>query len=1314
MDDGGTTDDDSASVASADAAGSVMTAPPVPDEPSEAMLTAPTDPHSGTAADRRVTGMAASGSDRADGTERRGSAGSKGAAVVSDSEVAAQPAGSLAAVSGVINADAARWPVERAGAAVAAAGGTGRLSQAARDALTTAVQRLSVLDVDATRRQSTMPRDGAAAAPAAASSAGPVDAPHGSSALLDVTRLRLLRRLARHRRLAGMSLGQSGAVSDDDTVPRARRLRLLGARRRRKQRDRAAARRGVRRLSGAQGEAAVASALATAEDEDDEEDEGVEVDIDARRAAYASGAVARRRRARGSMRARGGGRSAVRPGAAANAGDDDDDDDEEDDDDDVRGVVDAVMDGLGGAEDARHGRRVGSFHVSPSGGRRAVGPAPARRWHHLTPLADVPLAVGSAQLPGVLPGVLTATADAAPPSGPAEPEPCVARVQEARDGDAASLFDFLAAQGHAQRPSAPAPEHDRRLPASRRPPLLRGATPVDGAAARPSAAPPAPRPSASAGTLATRTDSSSSLAGAAHRGSAAHFYAGSSAPGSRGTLLGLDVLDLREGAAVRSRFPLLVAPPAAPLDRRASVSLLQLGAAPRADDSHRLRIRPVRLLASFSGPSALARAWPTLAPAALASPPDPRVRAVVDRAWPTLCGSDYTAAHRHVIRGQSLSAEHLADPRLRFLVALRLDRRSAGPAASVAVGILTGWAAAAPYLLHAELAARSRAADRSGRASPASDAASASASPAPGGTDPGQDTAFVVGPSGGCFSPTLAPSGGSSPSLSPLLSSTPQHPTTFTPDHPPISYAQAASADASPSEGSAAGRPSPGVPPPSPSLFGSLLGVFGSAAATSTSRGAPVTAAPSPAAPAIRVVVSGQSGAPPPASAASASAASASPSSSSVSAMPSPRHAASTHSPASDSGAARPADAGMPPLSLAAEPSSPTASVGAVSSSSSRADAASGGRPPLAPAGSADEEPREEALLRPSPDELELMGLRSGSNKLEFVVPSTGARVECSLFLWRPSDKVVISDVDGTITKSDAMGHLMYWVGADWTQVGVASLFQNIHRNGYKIVYLTSRAIGQVGSTKQYLTGISQPGKAAAAEASSAPAAAASKLPPGPVITSPDRLVDAFTREVILRRPEEFKKRALGDIGALFPRGVTPFYAGFGNRSTDQVSYDAVGVPRERIFIINPSGDISKDGHILFRTYREMNVIVDSVFPAIGTAAEDATDGAAANPARGPSPALSAGWAARPPSPMSLAEPGPADHHSPATAPGSPSYGPSRGPAVGSMPSTRRLGKPTFTDPAFSDASWWPSDSRRRVLVDTAPSDKRTGKPPRM
>ena len=60
-----------------------------------------------------------------------------------------------------------------------------------------------------------------------------------------------------------------------------------------------------------------------------------------------------------------------------------------------------------------------------------------------------------------------------------------------------------------------------------------------------------------------------------------------------------------------------------------------------------------------------------------------------------------------------------------------------------------------------------------------------------------------------------------------------------------------------------------------------------------------------------------------------------------------------------------------------------------------------------------------------------------------------------------------------------------------------------------------------------------------------------------------------------MRKPEEFKIACLRDIKRLFGNDTaSPFYAGFGNRITDALSYRSVDVPRSRIFSIDPAGEI--------------------------------------------------------------------------------------------------------------------------------------------
>lgn len=192
--------------------------------------------------------------------------------------------------------------------------------------------------------------------------------------------------------------------------------------------------------------------------------------------------------------------------------------------------------------------------------------------------------------------------------------------------------------------------------------------------------------------------------------------------------------------------------------------------------------------------------------------------------------------------------------------------------------------------------------------------------------------------------------------------------------------------------------------------------------------------------------------------------------------------------------------------------------------------------------------------------------MKDGVN--EIVFEAGGYLVDCRLYLWQPTTKIVISDIDGTITKSDKLGHLYTFVGKDWTHAGVASLYKQLTGNGYEILYLSSRAIGMAGQTRKYLDGIRQDGGVT--------------LPQGPVIMSPDRLFQSLHREVVIHRPQDFKIRALSDVHRLFMAAsplpnYTPFYAGFGNRGTDSISYKSVGVPEGKIFIINPQSEITSE-----------------------------------------------------------------------------------------------------------------------------------------
>lgn len=142
--------------------------------------------------------------------------------------------------------------------------------------------------------------------------------------------------------------------------------------------------------------------------------------------------------------------------------------------------------------------------------------------------------------------------------------------------------------------------------------------------------------------------------------------------------------------------------------------------------------------------------------------------------------------------------------------------------------------------------------------------------------------------------------------------------------------------------------------------------------------------------------------------------------------------------------------------------------------------------------------------LRLSSEQVTSLSLQQGANEAVFSVTTAyqgTTKCQCQIYYWRYDDKIVISDIDGTITKSDVLGHVLPYLGRDWAQSGVANLFTKINDNGYKFVYLSARAIGQAGTTREYLKSVRQGDLC---------------LPDGPLLLSPTSLISAFHRQVLV------------------------------------------------------------------------------------------------------------------------------------------------------------------------------------------------------
>ncbi|KAG9348001.1 hypothetical protein JZ751_004020 [Albula glossodonta] len=174
--------------------------------------------------------------------------------------------------------------------------------------------------------------------------------------------------------------------------------------------------------------------------------------------------------------------------------------------------------------------------------------------------------------------------------------------------------------------------------------------------------------------------------------------------------------------------------------------------------------------------------------------------------------------------------------------------------------------------------------------------------------------------------------------------------------------------------------------------------------------------------------------------------------------------------------------------------------------------------------------------------------LKEGPNDVTFSITTQyqgTCRCEGTIYLWNWDDKVIISDIDGTITK-----------------------------NGYKFLYCSARAIGMADMTRGYLHWVNDRGTI---------------LPRGPLML-----------EVIEKKPEVFKIECLTDIKNLFLPNQQPFYAAFGNRPNDVFAYKQVGVPDCRIFTVNPKGELIQEQTKGNKSsYSRLSELVEHVFPLL-------------------------------------------------------------------------------------------------------------------
>lgn len=189
-------------------------------------------------------------------------------------------------------------------------------------------------------------------------------------------------------------------------------------------------------------------------------------------------------------------------------------------------------------------------------------------------------------------------------------------------------------------------------------------------------------------------------------------------------------------------------------------------------------------------------------------------------------------------------------------------------------------------------------------------------------------------------------------------------------------------------------------------------------------------------------------------------------------------------------------------------------------------------------------------------------------------------RSEC--FLWSEDSKIVVIDVEGAITVNKK-GNSSVWASlfgsntaGPAVHAGVTQLLNSIYENGYKILYIAQHAI----STKEQLEKISFYSSSAAVTGANSSVSSSSasnlsinlahtsssssgiiKLPPGPIIHSPECLMGnsvSYVSGSMINRSDLFKAAVLRGLKSLFPSQTNPYYACFGTKPSDMIAFSRI------------------------------------------------------------------------------------------------------------------------------------------------------------
>lgn len=172
---------------------------------------------------------------------------------------------------------------------------------------------------------------------------------------------------------------------------------------------------------------------------------------------------------------------------------------------------------------------------------------------------------------------------------------------------------------------------------------------------------------------------------------------------------------------------------------------------------------------------------------------------------------------------------------------------------------------------------------------------------------------------------------------------------------------------------------------------------------------------------------------------------------------------------------------------------------------------------------------------------------------------------EATLFLWTSKDRILVFDIDGTITKSNVRGlwDTVLVDNYDHIHPDVAMFLQHLTSEKYHVVYVTSRPLSLLAKTRKFLKTFEQ---------------CSIMLPVGPIFCNPKGLAavlasELFWKDIYLDKRDILTNQIILPFGIM--GSAVPLVAGFGNSVTDTKAYNMAGISLSCIYQINENGIVT-------------------------------------------------------------------------------------------------------------------------------------------